>query len=142
VAKRASTDLWSRLRPIVRASRAQPTEAEDVLWQGLRRHSVAGFKFRRQHVIDRFVADFYCAKARLVIEVDGPIHDFSREEDAMRQQFLESLHLRVLRFNNDEVLGDLDGVLRRIEDVVTSPPTPSPHRGEGTKTHGTPDETR
>ena len=131
MAKRAPKDLWSRLRPIVRENRTQPTKAEDALWQAIRRKGVPGFKFRRQHVIDRFVVDFYCASARLVVEVDGPIHDFSKAEDAVRQEFLESLNLRVLRFSNDEVLVNLAGVLGRIEGVLTSPPTPSPQRGEG-----------
>jgi len=92
-------------------------------------------KFRRQHVIGRFVVDFYCARARLVIEVDGPIHQLQREEDATRQGYLESLNLRVLRFSNDEVLARPENVLSAISEALkTSPPaaaTPSPHRGEG-----------
>jgi very-short-patch-repair endonuclease len=135
MAKRAPGELWSRLRPVIRKARGQPTQAEDVLCQALRRRDVAGFKFRRQHAVERYVVDFYCARARLVIEVDGPIHDFSKEDDATRQQSLEDLSLRVLRFRNDEVLMYLDDVLQEIEVALkTSPPaaaTPSPQRGEG-----------
>ena len=123
------------MRPVVREARHQPTPAEDSLWQALRRRRLGGFKFRRQHAIERYVVDFYCANARLVIEVDGPIHDFSKEDDATRQQHLEELNLRVLRFRNDDVLTRLEEVLGRIEEALkTSPPaaaTPSPQRGEG-----------
>jgi very-short-patch-repair endonuclease len=73
-----------------------------------------GFKFRRQHVIDRFIVDFYCGEAGLVVEVDGEIHDYTPQEDAIRQEFLESLGLRVVRFRNEEVFGDMEGVLEEI----------------------------
>ena len=91
-------DLWERLKPLAREKRHTPTEAEDRLWQMLRRHQLAGLKFRRQHPIERFIVDFHCTEARLVIEVDGPIHHYSREEDAIRQELLEALGLRVVRF--------------------------------------------
>ena len=102
-AKRPEPELWARLKPLAREKRAEPTEAEDRLWQALRRRG-AGSKFRRQHTIDRFSVDFYCAGARLVVEVDGPIHEFTRADDAIRQEHLKSLGLRVLRFKNEEVL--------------------------------------
>ncbi len=73
-------------------------------------------KFRRQHSIDRFIVDFYCAELQLVIEIDGPIHELPNA-DAERQRFLESMGLRVLRFSNDEVLNAIDHVLRRIEEA-------------------------
>ena len=63
-----------------------------------------GLKFRRQHAIDRYIVDFYCPEARLVIEVDGPIHRYTQDEDAQRQIKLEEHGLRVLRFTNDQVL--------------------------------------
>ncbi len=71
-------------------------------------------KFRRQHTIDRFIVDFICNQAQLIIEVDGEIHDYTQEEDAIRQEFLESQGLRVIRFRNEEVLGNIDGVLEEI----------------------------
>jgi very-short-patch-repair endonuclease len=106
--------LWEKLRPIARDMRRKPTEAENLLWQHLRRHELHGLKFRRQHSIERFIVDFYCAKARLVIEVDGPIHQYQGEEDSIRQEFLESRNLKVLRFSNAVVLNNVDEVIKHI----------------------------
>ena len=77
-----------------------------------------GYKFRRQHTIDRFIVDFYCTEARLVIEVDGIIHDDQQEADQLRTEIIESLGLRVLRFTNGEVLQQTDGVVERIAEVL------------------------
>jgi very-short-patch-repair endonuclease len=94
--------------------RHEPTPAEKQLWQKLRNKQILGFKFRRQHSIDRFIVDFYCSEVGLVVEVDGEIHEYTQEEDRLRQDFLESLGLRVLRFTNAEVLTSMDGVLQVI----------------------------
>ena len=94
--------------------RCEPTPAEKLLWQKLRHKQILGFKFRRQQTIDRFIVDFYCNEARLVVEVDGKIHDYTQEEDAIRQEFLESLGLQVVRFRNEDVLERMDGVLQDI----------------------------
>src|SRR5689334_5456897 len=96
---RTSRDLWAKIKPLARQMRHEPTPAENVLWQKLRRKGVADAGFRRQHPIDRFIVDFYCHEARLVVEVDGSIHEYTQEEDALRQEFLESLGLRVIRFS-------------------------------------------
>ncbi len=80
-----------------------PTPAEDMLWQQLRNRHLHGAKFRRQYAIERFV-DFACLEYRLVIEVDGSIHEQQQEIDAIRQEFLEALGFRVLRFTIAEVL--------------------------------------
>ncbi len=112
-------ELWEKLKPLARQHRHNPTPAEDALWQRLRRNQLA-YHFRRQHTIERFIADFYCAKARPVIEVDGPIHDYTPEEDAIRQVYLESRGLRVLRFRNDEVLTNMEGVLEIILSALRS----------------------
>ena len=92
------------------------TPAEAALWQALRDRGCAGLKFRRQQARDRFVPDFYCASARLVVEVDGGVHDEPAqiERDAERTQMLARLGIRVLRVTNEEVMEDLAGVLRRI----------------------------
>ena len=124
-------DLWKKLKPVARQMRHQPTPEEKTLWQCLRGRQLAGLRFRRQHAIDRFIVDFYCAEARLVIEVDGPIHQYSQEQDGLRQEFLESRGLRVLRFTNDEVAGSVERVLARIAAGSTSPPGPLSARGEG-----------
>ncbi|NBD36595.1 MAG: DUF559 domain-containing protein [Chloroflexi bacterium] len=102
--------------------RKHPTPAEDALWQQLRKRQVAGVKFRRQHIIDRFIVDFYAAEPGLVIEVDGPIHQSTREEDALRQGSLESLGLRVLRFTNEQVLHNITAVIAAITTALEERP--------------------
>jgi very-short-patch-repair endonuclease len=121
--KRWHTDtaLWEKFRPIAREMRGLPTEAEDLLWQRLRRHHLHGYKFRRQHSIERFIVDFYCAKARLVVEVDGPIHQYQGEQDLIRQEYLESHDLKVLRFSNDAVLNKVDEVVKHILTFLPHP---------------------
>ncbi|MBF8264634.1 MAG: orotidine 5'-phosphate decarboxylase [Dehalococcoidia bacterium] len=126
--------LWEGLKPIARQMRKEPTEAEDLLWQRIRNQKLSEFKFRRQHSIERFIVDFYCSQAKLVVEIDGPIHQYQQEEDEIRQTYLESQDLRVLRFSNDEVLNDVKKVLQRITEALTSPlysPSPSTERGLG-----------
>jgi very-short-patch-repair endonuclease len=99
--------------------RRNPTPEEKKLWQRLRKRQLLGFKFRRQHSIDRFVVDFYCSKAHLVVEVEGSIHQYTEEEDAIRQEFLESLGFRVLRFSNNEVNSAFDSVIERITAALS-----------------------
>jgi very-short-patch-repair endonuclease len=106
--------LWVKLKPIAREMRSKPTPAENLLWKHLRSHRLRGMKFRRQHNIERFIVDFYCRDAKLVIEVDGPIHQYQAHEDAIRQEFLESQKLKVLRFSNDNVLNNVDEVIKQI----------------------------
>lgn len=93
------------------------TAAEAVLWQRLRRKQVAGLKFRRQHPLGPFIADFYCAARRLVIEVDGPIHQNQQEQDAERTAQFEASGHRVIRFSNEEVLNNVEDVLTRIREA-------------------------
>jgi very-short-patch-repair endonuclease len=90
------------------------TSAEAALWERLRTKQLHGLKFRRQHPIDRFIVDFFCHAQRLVVEVDGDIHDEQREYDEARTQWLSQRGYRVLRFGNDKVLRDIDRVLRQI----------------------------
>jgi very-short-patch-repair endonuclease len=110
--------LWARLKPLARQMHHDPTPAEDALWECLRNRQIAGLKFRRQHSIDRFIADFYCADAQIIIEVDGAVHEYTLEEDAIRQEFLESLGFRVLRFANDDIEQRLDAVVQVITDML------------------------
>ena len=111
---RTPPQLWEILKPLARQMRRHPTPEEDKLWQQLRNRGLLGFKFRRQHPVDRFIVDFYSSKARLVVEVEGPIHQYTQDEDAVRREFLESLGLRVLRFTNDQVNNALDSVIEEI----------------------------
>lgn len=99
--------------------RHEPTAMEDRLWQCLRRKALCYTKFRRQHVIDRFIVDFYCPSAKLVVEVDGQIHEYTQEEDQIRQQFLEEVHgLTILRFTNKDLKQNLEGVLEQIAEYL------------------------
>ena len=98
--------------------RRDPTPAEKELWDRLRNRKVLGFKFRRQHPIEHFIVDFCCPEIRLVVEVDGPIHRHSKQEDVQRQLRLELLNLKVLRFTNDQVLSGVDIVIEVIEDKI------------------------
>lgn len=107
-------ELWKKLKPLAREKRSAPTAAEDQLWQRLRNRQICGAKFRRQYTIDRFIVDFFAVTERLVIEVDGPIHDYKPEEDAIRQEFIESLGIQVIRFSNEEVLENIEDVLGHI----------------------------
>jgi len=93
--------------------RARCTEAEHRLWQRLRGDTL-GVRFRRQFVIDRFVADFYCADPPTVVEVDGSAHLGRSVRDAERDRRLTAMGVFVLRVRNEDVLHDLDGVLASI----------------------------
>jgi very-short-patch-repair endonuclease len=127
---KAPRELWAKLKPLARQKRHVPTPAENQIWQHVRNRQINGAKFRRQHVIERFNVDFYCAEARLLVEVDGPIHEYIPEEDAVRQEFLEALGFLMLRFSNDMVFQQMDVVLAAIgaavEERLPHPPTPSP----------------
>ncbi len=102
------------IRQRARELRRPQTPAEARLWQRLRRRQLNAHYFRRQHPIGNFIVDFYCAKARLVVEVDGDVHAMQEEHDATRTEWLEKRGYRVIRFSNDEVFGKLDAVLESI----------------------------
>lgn len=115
-----TTRLWRKLKPTARALRSGGTDAERLLWERLQNRRLGGIKFRRQHPIDRFVADF-CAPAEwLVIELDGAAHEGRGQEDATRQARIEQLGFRVLRFSNDAVQQQIDSVLETIRQAIAS----------------------
>jgi very-short-patch-repair endonuclease len=108
------------------------TEAEKVLWQILRSRQTEGYRFRRQVPIGRFIADFVCHEARLIIEIDGGQHDPSSEPEVSRTQFLEGEGYLVLRFWNTEVLGNPEGTRIAIAENLSRGhphPNPPPSRG-------------
>ena len=107
-------ELAQVMTQIARQLRNTPTPSEDRLWRALRKRQLDGRKFRRQVAIGPFVVDFYCASERLIVEVDGPIHDSQREADCQRQRMLESLGLRFVRLTAAEVEDNLPGVLDKI----------------------------
>jgi very-short-patch-repair endonuclease len=90
------------------------TSAERILWSRLRASRLGGFHFRRQCVIRGFIADFYCHEARLVVELDGPIHDNQITYDADRDRLMTALGLYVLRYKNAEVENALESVTKSI----------------------------
>src|ERR1700731_5380457 len=122
--------MEDRQRQFARRMRAQPTDAERVLWQRLR-HDIAltGSHFRRQVLIGPFIVDFASRKAKLVIELDGGQHDWQEASDALRTGFIEAAGYRVLRFWMHDVLGNLEGVLSEIQRALPPPPPPPPPRG-------------
>ena len=96
------------------------TPAEAVLWEQLRMNRLNGFRFKCQHPISHFIADFYCHKARLIIEIDGGVHDAEdqREHDANRTYILNEFGLTVIRFRNEEVLHRMNNVLDKIASFL------------------------
>src|SRR6266478_129705 len=116
-----------------RSLRQNMTEAEWRLWQILRSHQIRGHKFRRQVPIGRYIADFVCHEARLIVEVDGGQHDRSSPQEAERNGFLQNEGYRILRFWNNEVLANLDGVHQAIVGELRgiTPTQTLPHQGGG-----------
>jgi adenine-specific DNA-methyltransferase len=120
-------------RTLARTMRTKPTDAERKLWWHLRhRLRAPDSHFRRQVQIGRYIADFVCHASKLVVEVDGGQHGQRTSADAMRTRFFESEGYRVLRFWNNDVLTNTDGVLEAISlALTTSTPTPNPSPPSG-----------
>ena len=104
--------------------RENMTRAELKLWERLKNNQLGGFRFKAQHPIDKFIVDFYCHKARLIIEVDGDIHKESVEYDQNRTAELEKFELKIIRFTNKEIETDIESVLKRISECLPAPPAP------------------
>ena len=123
---------FSGLVAQARELRQKQTPAEEVLWQLIRGRQLAGMKFRRQHQIGDYVADFYCHEQKLVVELDGDIHGkpAKAKADAKRQKYLESLGLTVLRFQNETVLNATDAALKKIADFAPLPSPPGRRAGD------------
>jgi len=113
-----------RSRIFAKSMRSRLTGAETVLWSKLRRAREIGYRFRRQHPIGHYIADFACIRARLVIEIDGATHgsDEERAYDRRRESFLKGCGWRVLSFQNHEVYEHLHEVLETIYREVPPPP--------------------
>lgn len=105
-----------------RELRQSGTDAERILWEELRNRKLNGLKFRRQHPIDKVVADFYCHEKKLIIELDGLVHDVkeNKEYDANRTYMLNEIGITVIRFRNEEVKKDVKMVLKMIVEFVTT----------------------
>ena len=112
-----SPELIDRARQF----RSEATRAEAELWRRPRAGRLVGWRFRRQHPIGTFVLDFYCAKAKLAVELDGRVHDVpaQAQRDEERTEILTSLGIRVLRFRNEQIVENADVVLDEILKAVT-----------------------
>ena len=125
--------MYPLLKDFANHNRHNPTEAEEVLWSLLSHRKSkspsgdlgASYKFRRQHIIGRYIADFACLDSKLIIEVDGKYHNLKGqvEEDAIRTQVIEKYGYRVLRITNEEVLCDTDNTMRKIMTACQTPPS-------------------
>jgi len=105
---------YSIIKEFRAIQKENPTQSERKLW-GYLKNKKLGYKFRRQHVIDDFIADFVCLSKKLIIEVDGKIHEFQKEYDAMRTFTLNEKGYRVIRFTNEEVQNNLQIVIDNIK---------------------------
>jgi very-short-patch-repair endonuclease len=101
-----------------RILRKRMTNCEILLWEKLRAKQILGLRFRSQHPINIFIADFYCHEARLVVEIDGEIHDDQIEYDDGREAEIEKYDIKVIRFSNNEVINNIDSVVNKIKAIV------------------------
>ena len=100
--------------------RKNPTKAETILWKALKGNK-EGFHFRQQHIINNFIVDLVCLSKKLVVEIDGDIHDLQKEKDFERTKILEIFGFKVIRFKNEEILSDLGKVVRKISETLKNP---------------------
>ncbi|MBS1585407.1 MAG: leucine--tRNA ligase [Bacteroidetes bacterium] len=119
----ADVAAYSSIAPHQKELKNSLTEAENILWQRLRNNQL-GTKFRRQHIVGKFIADFISLSKQLVIEVDGKIHEQQKEEDHQRTLFFQEKGFKVIRFTNEEVIQDTDHVIEKIKTELTG------HSGE------------
>ena len=110
LSKEWKRELLSRARKM----RREPTPAEAVLWEALRKGKHRGLRFRRQFIIEPYIVDFYCHKAKVVIEIDGGVHNTQEEFDQKREDDLQSMGYRIIRFSNHDVIHHLEKILYRI----------------------------
>lgn len=128
---RTSANVQQRAKEL----RQEMTPAEKALWQLLRNRQLNGLKFRRQHPLGPFISDFYCAECRLVIELDGDIHDMQKDQDHQRTCQFEEFGCHVIRFRNDEVMTNINLVLNKILEACELP-SPRMGRRVGDEGHG------
>jgi very-short-patch-repair endonuclease len=112
--KRANPKSYETARHL----RKLPTPAEKKLWMALRGNKLKGLHFRRQHAIGKYIIDFICVKRKLAIELDGTQHLEQSDYDIQRTAYLESQGYKVIRFWNDQIMNDIEGVIRSIEAAL------------------------
>lgn len=128
----ANPKSYNLIKEIRDELKKNPTNAENLLWESLR-NKKTGHKIRRQHVIDNFIADFVCLPKKVVIEIDGRIHQFRKEYDDMRTNRFQELGYVVIRFTNEEVESDTNLVFMKIKRFLdeTQGPISPPLEGQG-----------
>ncbi|MHB8647482.1 MAG: endonuclease domain-containing protein [Thermomicrobiales bacterium] len=126
-----SRSLARQMMAVARELRTQPTSSEEQLWGALRNRRLDGAKFRRQQAIGPFVVDFFCAERRLIVEVDGSIHETQREHDEERQRLLEACGYHVVRVSAQAVEANVSSAMVAIKDALDRYRSPSPRDGEG-----------
>ncbi|TGV02313.1 isoleucine--tRNA ligase [Flavivirga rizhaonensis] len=116
----ARKSSYRLLKTLKEERKKNPTQAETILWESLKGKKLDNYKFRREHIIDEFIVDFVCLSQRLVIEVDGDYHNKPEviEADKLRTEILEDLGYHVIRFTNEEVIGDIDSTLNKISNKL------------------------
>ncbi|MFD0988539.1 DUF559 domain-containing protein [Mariniflexile jejuense] len=120
----ARPSTYNLIKELQLENKKNSTQAEQILWENLRNKNL-DFKFRRQHIIDEFIVDFVCLEKNLIIEVDGGYHntDEQKEADGLRTQILTEIGFHVIRFKNEEIIGDIDNVLQHITNRLKSLPS-------------------
>ena len=119
-------------KDFARKLRVLSTDVEQKLWNRLRNKAIFNHKFRRQHTLGPYIVDFACLERHLIVEIDGGQHAHQLDRDRKRTEFLTTKGFHVLRFWNNEVQENLEGVLSAIEIALSSPhPDPLPQAGEG-----------
>jgi very-short-patch-repair endonuclease len=108
--QKVSFEILARAKKL----RQEMTPAEKMLWRELKGNRWEGLHFRRQQIVHGYFADFCCHQHELIIELDGGIHELQKEYDAEREEYLLALGFRIIRFENEEITGNLKGVLREI----------------------------
>ena len=110
----AKPDMFVKAKELRRTE----TEAEKLLWARLNKNQLLGLQFRRQHPINRFIADFYCHKIKLVVEVDGSIHEIPEHQsyDIGRSEIFNDFGITVIRFTNDQIINNIETVIKSIKN--------------------------
>jgi 5-methyltetrahydrofolate--homocysteine methyltransferase len=125
----AGSELYSVLKEKAKEMRNKPTEAEKMLWNVLSNKGIENYKFRRQHIVGEYIVDFICLEKRLIVEVDGAVHnDVSQiEHDKQRTEWLESKGFKVIRFTNNQVLSDffntIEKIRKELNTILVAPPS-------------------
>ena len=117
--KTADTFLYGLLKEYSIENRKHPTQAESIMWQFLRGQSL-GVKFRRQHIIGPYIADFACLSLKIIIELGGGYHQLpsQQDSDAERTEWLENKGYKVIRFSNEEVIANLEKIIKQIKQLI------------------------